>query len=519
MAVAPPSTHHSHLDPDDLRLRLTSRSSYGRKYRSPDRRSLDDRFTERGRPSSVPKNETPGRLSLDITLQNDLPREKNSDTRYPRPSRRQNCLLIFECLNFRRNLILRCIQEDEHSNGPFPKNGCTVDGFSNHPVTAKGPFIIQRHIGTTNTQSVTSYSVNLSLQDEVPKEHGIGEVKGDQTTARQCYVTSCRSKNKEVLIIEDLREDTKMQRGEPVKDLVSIEVYPGEENKTVGIGSNLKEDTKLELVNLLRTYADIFAWTAADMLGIDPEIITHRLNVDPSKKPIKQKKRTFAPERQGKIEEELVVSTVPDPWNLYVGGSSALGSSGAILILISPEGFTIEYALRFGFQASNNETEYEALLAGIRLAHALKVDSLSVHSDSQLVVNYVLGDYEAREERMAQYLNLVKTSTVKFQKFTIRQIPWDQNTQADTLSRLASAKETDVRHPVYLEFLKDRSISSQAEIEIIEQEPYRMDMIITYLSTGELPSERHENPYTHCRKYMKGYVANILEGEHWCRKS
>ncbi|KAK3041133.1 hypothetical protein RJ639_027585 [Escallonia herrerae] len=111
-----------------------------------------------------------------------------------------------------------------------------------------------------------------------PTEHGIGEVKGDQTTARQCYMTSCRLKNKEALIIEDLREDTKMQRGEPVEDLMSIEVYPGEENKTVRIGSNLKEDTKLELVNLLRTYADIFAWTAADMPGIDPEIITHRLN-------------------------------------------------------------------------------------------------------------------------------------------------------------------------------------------------------------------------------------------------
>ncbi|KAK3021706.1 hypothetical protein RJ639_046556 [Escallonia herrerae] len=91
-------------------------------------------------------------------------------------------------------------------------------------------------------------------------------------------------------------------------------------------------------------------------------------------------------------------------------GSSALGSSGAGLILISLEGFTIEYALHFGFQASNNETEYEALLAGIRLAHALKVDSLSVHSDSQLMVNHVLGDYEARDERMAQYLSLVKTS-------------------------------------------------------------------------------------------------------------
>ncbi|KAK3022624.1 hypothetical protein RJ639_045775 [Escallonia herrerae] len=210
------------------------------------------------------------------------------------------------------------------------------------------------------------------------------------------------------------------------------------------------------------------------------------------------RKVLMSPEASGRLctlpedPPQLVISEVTDPWNLYVDGSLAVGNSGAMIILISPEGFTIEYALRFRFEASNNEAEYEALLAGIRLAHALKVDSLSVHRDSQLVVNHVFGDYEARDERMAQYLNLVKTSAVKFLNFTIRQIPRDQNTQADTLSRLASAEETEARRPVYLKFLNDRSISSHDEIEIIDQEPCWMDRIIKYLSTGELPSERHE---------------------------
>ncbi|KAK3033640.1 hypothetical protein RJ639_033765 [Escallonia herrerae] len=378
-----------------------------------------------------------------------------------------------------------------------------------------------------------------------PTEHGIGEVKGDQTTARQCYVTSCRLKNKEALIIEDLREDTKMQRGEPVEDLVSIEVYPGEENKTVRIGSNLKEDTKLELrgrwspethllhqqvlqdvetrypkidkialaliksARRLRPYFQshtIIVLTDQPLRKVllSPEASGRLVNwsVELGEFDIEYKPRTTIKAQaladfivECTLPEEppqLVISAAPDPWNLYVDGSSALGSSGAGLILISPEGFTIEYALSLGFQASNNEAEYEALLAGIRLSHALKVDSLSVHSDSQLVVNHVLGDYEARDERMAQYLNLVKTLAMKFQNFTIRQIPRDQNTQADTLSRLASAEETDVRCPIYLEFLKGRTISSQTEVETIEQEPCWMDMIVTYLSTGELPSERHE---------------------------
>ncbi|KAK3035638.1 hypothetical protein RJ639_033166 [Escallonia herrerae] len=165
---------------------------------------------------------------------------------------------------------------------------------------------------------------------------------------------------------------------------------------------------------------------------------------------------------------QLVISKVPDPWNLYVDGSLAIGSNGAGIILTSLEGFVVEYALRFGFQASNNEAEYEALLMGLRLAHALKVDSLSVHNDSQLVVNHVLGDYEARDERMAQYLQL------------------------DTFSRLESTKVTEVKRSIYLEFLKERSISSQAEIGVVDQESCWVDPIIKYLSTGELPSGRHE---------------------------
>ena len=50
---------------------------------------------------------------------------------------------------------------------------------------------------------------------------------------------------------------------------------------------------------------DIFAWKQADMGGIDPAIITHKLNTNPSFKPVKQKRRSFAPERQKAINEEV----------------------------------------------------------------------------------------------------------------------------------------------------------------------------------------------------------------------
>ena len=69
-------------------------------------------------------------------------------------------------------------------------------------------------------------------------------------------------------------------------------------------------------------------------------------------------------------------------WKLFVDGATNAQGSGAGLILTSPKGIDIKYALRFGFQASNNEAEYEAVIVGFNLAHSMEVDLLEVCSDS-----------------------------------------------------------------------------------------------------------------------------------------
>ncbi|KAK3021186.1 hypothetical protein RJ639_045564 [Escallonia herrerae] len=97
-------------------------------------------------------------------------------------------------------------------------------------------------------------------------------------------MASCRNRANETLMIEDLRDKTKVERGKPAEDLFDIELYPGNQEKTVRVGTGLSDSLKLKLVDLLRSYSDIFAWTASDMPGIDPEMITHKLNVDPLKK-------------------------------------------------------------------------------------------------------------------------------------------------------------------------------------------------------------------------------------------
>ena len=74
-------------------------------------------------------------------------------------------------------------------------------------------------------------------------------------------------------------------------------------------------------------------------------------------------------------------------WKVVVDGAfSALGAKARIVI-ITPEGIRLEHSFRLGFRASNNEAEYEALLAGLRAVLNLGVREVEVYSDSWLVVN------------------------------------------------------------------------------------------------------------------------------------
>ena len=82
--------------------------------------------------------------------------------------------------------------------------------------------------------------------------------------------------------------------------------------------------------------------------------------------------------------------------------------SGAGLILTSPDGIDVEYALRFGFKASNNEAEYEVVIVRLNLAYSMEADQLEVCSDSQLVVKQIEDDNEAKGEKMIRYLKKVR---------------------------------------------------------------------------------------------------------------
>ena len=105
----------------------------------------------------------------------------------------------------------------------------------------------------------------------------------------------------------------------------------------------------------------------------------------------------------------------------------------------------MELAVHLGFPASNNVAEYEALLHGLRSAIALQADSLHIYCDSQLVVNQILEDYAAKDEKMKTYLVEAKKLLGKFKHVQIEHISRDLNGHADALVNLASAVAPELR--------------------------------------------------------------------------
>ncbi|CAL9011686.1 unnamed protein product, partial [Prunus brigantina] len=164
---------------------------------------------------------------------------------------------------------------------------------------------------------------------------------------------------------------------------------------------------------------------------------------------------------------------------------------GAGLVLISPDKVVLEYALRFKFHASNNEAEYEALLAGLRLAKEMGAMQIQIFSDSQLVVHQVNQDFTAKDVSMTAYLQHTRHLLTTFNAYLISQVPRSENSHADALARLASAIEQGIGRNIHMEIL-DQPSTRAPLICAIDHSPTWMDPILQFLQNQTLPADPAE---------------------------
>ncbi|KAL0406387.1 UNVERIFIED_CONTAM: hypothetical protein Slati_3952600 [Sesamum latifolium] len=172
-------------------------------------------------------------------------------------------------------------------------------------------------------------------------------------------------------------------------------------------------------------------------------------------------------------------------WLLHVDGSSTTKGSSAGIVITTPQGEDLEFAIKFDFKASNNEAEYEVLVIDMRIAHEAGARHLLAYSNSQLVVKQVEGTYEAKEESMIQYLQQITDLKIKFHHFQIIQIPREENAKADFLSKLASSLEDcRIRH-IIIHYLPEARTPLAVQ-PITTREDWRTP-IIKWIEEGLLP--------------------------------
>ncbi|XP_075646115.1 uncharacterized protein LOC142617200 [Castanea sativa] len=194
-------------------------------------------------------------------------------------------------------------------------------------------------------------------------------------------------------------------------------------------------------------------------------------------------------------EIEIVCHVEVPPWKVFVDGvSSALGAeAGAGIIIITPEGIKLEYPFRLDFRASNNEAEYEALLARLKAALGLGARDVEACSDSWLVVNQVQGSFEAKDTLLTEYLQLVKQTISQFQKLKVVQITKGLNHHADSLATLASSLTEEVPRLIKVEVMTKPSIDEKTSVSMVTRpEPCWMTPIIDFLAEDQLPADRKE---------------------------
>jgi ribonuclease HI len=131
-------------------------------------------------------------------------------------------------------------------------------------------------------------------------------------------------------------------------------------------------------------------------------------------------------------------------WVVYVDGSSASKRSGVGVMLLNPEGQVFRFAIELDFVTTNNEAEYEAVIAGLSIFREVGASNVEISSDSQVVVGQVQGQFETQEVRMGRYLEKVRELQSCFDRVVITKIPREANMAADQLSKLASSSEQEI---------------------------------------------------------------------------
>ncbi|KAJ0742766.1 putative nucleotidyltransferase, Ribonuclease H [Helianthus annuus] len=192
-------------------------------------------------------------------------------------------------------------------------------------------------------------------------------------------------------------------------------------------------------------------------------------------------------------------------WTLYTDGASNVRGVGLGILLKSPQGDIIPQAVRCEFPATNNEAEYEALIAGLELAKSMNIKNLQVYVDSLLITNHFNGSYAVKGEKLMEYLGILKKLAGYFDVFTLEQVPREDNAEADALANLGSSIRIPEGIPILILHIlypatdpQHKEVASIQDPEVVYpgKDPKSWTTpIMRYLKEGHIPEDEYPKAF------------------------
>ncbi|XP_019181978.1 PREDICTED: uncharacterized protein LOC109177132 [Ipomoea nil] len=207
-------------------------------------------------------------------------------------------------------------------------------------------------------------------------------------------------------------------------------------------------------------------------------------------------------------------------WEMHTDRAASRQHCGGGVMLITPEGFRLYYALSYLFPTSNNEAEYEAVVNGLRLAKALGVKRLRIKTDSRLVVGHIFGTCETKNARMTMYKAKAVEMLKELVAYKIEYISRTDNVEADILSKIALEGVPDHLIKICQKEELSRPSIEETPLEVQQvaceewdreknPEMFWINDIRRFKETGELP----EDPGVAARVRRKAHSFQIIDGQ------
>ncbi|XP_070048861.1 uncharacterized protein [Nicotiana tomentosiformis] len=156
-------------------------------------------------------------------------------------------------------------------------------------------------------------------------------------------------------------------------------------------------------------------------------------------------------------------------------------------------GYIVRQSIRT-VKLTNNEAEYEAMIAGLELAKSLGTEVIEAKCDCFLVMNQVNGMFEVKEERMRRYLDKLQVTLHRFMEWTLQHVPYDQNSEVDALANLGSSVDDDeFNSGIAVQLMKSVVEEGHDEINLTSLTWEWRNKYIDYLKTRKLPSDPKES--------------------------